>query len=84
MPFVMAIGLYITADGKIMVAYGTRQIPLSSAQYKANGYKPSFERLLVKSPGASVPNVSVLPPRRLGTEVSSTLERRPGRYFGQR
>jgi hypothetical protein len=39
----MAIGLYVTPDGKIMVAYGARQIPLSWAQYKANGYKPSFE-----------------------------------------
>ena len=40
----MATGLYVTPDGKIMVAYGARQIPLSCAQYKANGYRPSFEK----------------------------------------
>jgi hypothetical protein len=66
---VMAIGLYVTPDGKIMVAYGVRQIPLSCAQYKANGYKPSFEKLLVKSPKATVPSVSVLPSTLLGREA---------------
>ena len=66
---VMATGLYVTPDGKIMVAYGTRQIPLSCAQYKANGYKPSFEKLLVKSPKATVPSVSVLPSTLLGREA---------------
>ena len=66
---VMAIGLYVTPDGKIMVAYGARQIPLSCAQYKANGYKPSFEKLLVKSPKATVPSVSVLPSTLLGREA---------------
>ena len=65
----MATGLYVTPDGKIMVAYGARQIPLSCAQYKANGYKPSFEELLVKSPKATVPSVSVLPSNRLGREA---------------
>jgi hypothetical protein len=48
-----------------MVAYASRQITLSRAQYKANGYKPSFEKLL-KSPEATVPSVPVLPPKRLG------------------
>jgi hypothetical protein len=65
----MAIGLYVTPDGKIMVAYGARQIPLSCAQYKANGYKPSFEKLLIRSPRATVPSVSVLPSTRLAPEA---------------
>jgi hypothetical protein len=65
----MATGLYVTPDGKIMVAYGARQLPLSCAQYKANGYKPSFEKLLVKSPKATVPSVSVLPSTLLGREA---------------
>ena len=65
----MAVGLYVTPDGKIMVAYGARQIPLSCAQYKANGYKPTFEKLLVKSPKATVPSVSVLPSTLLGREA---------------
>jgi len=65
----MAIGLYVTPDGKVMVAYGARQIPLSCAQYKANGYKPAFDKLLVKSPNATVPSVSVLPSTLLGREA---------------
>jgi hypothetical protein len=66
---VMASGLYVTPDGKIMVAYGARQIPLSCAQYKANGYKPAFDKLLVKSPNTTVPSVSVLPSTVLGREA---------------
>ena len=65
----MATGLYVTRDGKIMVAYGARQIQLSCAQYKANGYRPSFEKLLVKSPKATVPSVSVPPSTLLGREA---------------
>jgi hypothetical protein len=28
-----------------MVAYGSRHIPISSAQYRANGYRPALEKL---------------------------------------
>ena len=66
----IATGLYVTPDGKIMVAYGTRQIPLSCAQYKANGYKPSYEKLPVQSQKVTVPSASVLPSNRLGREAS--------------
>jgi hypothetical protein len=38
----MASGLYVMQDGSVMVAYGTRRIAISCAQYKANGYKPQF------------------------------------------
>ena len=65
----MATGLYVTPNVKIMVAYGARQLPLSCAQYRANGYKPSFEKLLVKSPKATVPSVYVLPSTLLGREA---------------
>jgi hypothetical protein len=41
----MAIGLYVLQDGSVMVAYGTRHVPISSAQYKANGYKPALGKL---------------------------------------
>jgi hypothetical protein len=68
---VSATGLYVTPEGKIVVAYGARQIPLSCAQYKANGYRPSFEKLPVKSPKTTVPSGSVLP--------STRLRREPGR-----
>ena len=60
----MATGLYVLQDGSVMVAYGTRHIPISCAQYKANGYTPVLERLVAKSPSANKPR-SVLrsPPR---------------------
>jgi hypothetical protein len=46
----MATGLYILPDGRVVVEFGARQIPLPRAQYQANGYKPAFEKLLAKSP----------------------------------
>jgi hypothetical protein len=42
----MAIGLYITQNGSVMVSYGPNRIAISSAQYKANGYMPQLEKLL--------------------------------------
>ena len=48
----MATGLYLLQDGTIMVAYGARKIPLSPAQYKANGYRPPCEKLKVKPSSA--------------------------------
>jgi hypothetical protein len=60
----MATGLYVTPDGKVVVAYGARQIPLSRAVYKANGYQPTYEKLLAKSPKAISPLASVLPSKR--------------------
>jgi hypothetical protein len=53
----MATGLYVLSDGLVMVAYGPRHIPISCAQYKANGYKPVLEKLVAKSPGANRPLV---------------------------
>ena len=40
----MATGLYLL---QVMVAYGPRHIPISGAQYKANGYKPALEKLMI-------------------------------------
>jgi hypothetical protein len=51
----MATGLYLLQDGTIMVAYGERKIPIGPAQYKANGYKPPFEKLKAKSSSAEKP-----------------------------
>ena len=60
----MATGLYVLQDGSVMVAYGPRHIPISYAQYKANGYKPVLEKLVAKSPGPNKPwSVLGLPPR---------------------
>ena len=42
----MAKGLYLTSDGQVLVEYGKRRrVPIPSAQYKANGYKPPCHKL---------------------------------------
>jgi hypothetical protein len=42
----MAKGLYLTSDGLVLVEYGKRRrVPIPSAQYKANGYKPPCDKL---------------------------------------
>jgi hypothetical protein len=42
----MAKGLYRRSDGQVMVEYGNRpRVPIPSAQYKANGYKPPCDKL---------------------------------------
>jgi hypothetical protein len=51
----MATGLYMLQDGSVMVAYGLRNIRISCAQYKANGYKPALEKLVAKSPTPQTP-----------------------------
>jgi hypothetical protein len=43
----MATGLYLLQDGSVMVAYGPRHVPICGAQYKANGYKPALEKLMI-------------------------------------
>ena len=42
----MAKGLYRMSDGQVLVEYGNRRrVPIPSAQYKANGYKPPYGKL---------------------------------------
>ncbi len=53
----MATGLYIMPDGMVMVDYGKRKIPISPAQYKANGYRPTLEKLVAKLPRTAEPLV---------------------------
>ena len=64
----MAVGLYVMQDGLIMVAFGHRHIPISSAQYKANGYKPALEKLAAKSPAAPKPKVCPEPAHSLDNQ----------------
>jgi hypothetical protein len=52
----MAIGLYLTCDGRVMVDYGARRIAITAAQYRANGYKPSFNHLSSGYAPAKRPN----------------------------
>ncbi len=46
----MAKGLYRMPDGQVMVDYGRRRAPISRAQYKANGYQPTYDKLLAQPP----------------------------------
>jgi hypothetical protein len=41
----MANGLYLMPDGMVMVNYGRKKIPISLAQYRANGYRSPLSRL---------------------------------------
>jgi hypothetical protein len=42
----MAKGLYLTTEGQVLVEYGKRRrVPIPSAQYKANGYNPPYDKL---------------------------------------
>jgi hypothetical protein len=54
----MATGLYVRPDGLIMVDYGPRRLPISRAHYKANGYKPVLEKLVVKTSAAKASDAS--------------------------
>jgi hypothetical protein len=46
----VAKGIYRIPDGQVMVDYGRRRAPVSRAQYKANGYQPSYEKLESEAP----------------------------------
>ena len=41
----MAKGLCLMRDGQVLVEYGNRRVPISFAQYRANGYKPACDKL---------------------------------------
>ena len=41
----MAKGLYLMRDGQVLVESGKRRVPISPAQYRANGYRPSCDKL---------------------------------------
>jgi hypothetical protein len=50
----VAKGLFIRQDGAVMVEYGSRQIPMTKAVYKANGYTPPVQKLLsVQTPNSN-------------------------------
>jgi hypothetical protein len=41
----VAKGLYLMHDGQVLVEYGKRRVPISPAQYRANGYRPPCDKL---------------------------------------
>jgi len=45
----MATGLFVTDDGNVVVDYGKRKIRIPLAEYKANGYRPRFEELMLRA-----------------------------------
>ena len=46
----MPKGLYLMRDGQVLVDYGTRRVPISLAQYRANGYMPPYRKLPAEDP----------------------------------
>ena len=47
----VAKGLYLMPDGQVLVEYGRhRRVPIPPAQYKANGYSPSCDKLPAEAP----------------------------------
>jgi hypothetical protein len=60
----MAKGVYLTSDGHVLVEYGKRRrVPIPSAQYKANGYKPPCEKLLPEVPREARKDLPTLRPQ---------------------
>ena len=51
----MATGLYLLHGGWVMVAFGSRRIPIPRAHYKANGYRPALEELAAEALVAAKP-----------------------------
>jgi hypothetical protein len=49
----MAKGLYLIGDGYVVVDYGLRRVPISPAQYRANGYMPPYDKVPVEAPPRS-------------------------------
>jgi hypothetical protein len=50
----VAKGLYLIGDGYVVVDYGRRRVPISPAQYRANGYMPPYDKVPVEAPPKSV------------------------------
>ncbi len=50
----MATCLDVLQNGMVVVAYGKKHVPISSAQYRANGYTLALEKLVAKSPTLTV------------------------------
>jgi hypothetical protein len=49
-------------DETIMVDYGNKKIPISRAQYRANGYKPAIGKLMKGSSGCGKLASGLSPP----------------------
>jgi hypothetical protein len=55
----MAKGLYLMPDGQVLVEYDKRRrVPISPAQYKANGYKPPRDKLPAEAPSKVLTEVA--------------------------
>jgi hypothetical protein len=69
----MATGLRLTPDGRVLVDFGGRRLPISVAEYRANGYKPSLKTLTDKPPASPTAN------NGLASEVVGRPLKRTGR-----
>src|SRR5271170_1653615 len=68
----MAKGIYRMPDGQVMVDYGRRRAPISRAQYKANGYQPTYDKLGGPPQGAKGAPRAAARPAKLTTEGNSS------------
>jgi len=41
----MPHGIYLGDDGRVVVEYGKARVSITLAQYRANGYRPPYDRL---------------------------------------
>ena len=67
----MAKGLCLMRDGQVLVEYGNRRVPISFAQYRANGYKPACDKL----PPEALPKAIA----EAGTAVTALMRAAKGR-----
>ena len=59
----MAKGLYRMRNGQVLVEYDKRRrVPIPSAQYKANGYKPPCDKLPPEVPRKARKELAMLRP----------------------
>jgi hypothetical protein len=63
----VAKGLYLIGDGYVVVDYGRRRVPISPAQYRANGYMSPYYKHLAHQWLVRAPPYAISPP----TDVSS-------------
>lgn len=70
----MAKGLCLMRNGQVLVEYGKRRVAISPAQYRANGYKPSYDKLPAEAP--STPSKELADPETLNVKFR-TLSARP-------
>jgi hypothetical protein len=71
----VAKGLYLTRDGQVLVDYGKRRVPISPAQYRANGYLPPYDKLPAEAPSKTSKEFAQAEARQFTLEASQKRAR---------